>query len=246
MLPFVPNVSNFTLPPPIVNTTVPGTATVHVPYDNVAPSVSSAQINNNARGNSNAAAPPPVAPPVTDTPDLPQVTPLPSVLTGAPPGVTLTAQATFIAQLAGQDTSPETQVILVQYEKMVTNSIVKYKPSFAFKPPDEPSSVFGRILLTEKQSTQAPQNIAQSIAKAQSAEIAAVNSVTATAPAPSARSAKTTSNVTETDNDVNSVAPAEAPAPYSAPPPPRAIAAYQVTASRLAIQLPADAATEIV
>src|SRR5690348_10236021 len=107
MLPVVPNVTNYTLPTPIVNTTVPGTAVAHVPYDNVAPSVSSPQVDNNARGNSSAANLP-SAPPAPSA-ELPALTLYSPVLTEAATGFNPGAQATFIAQLAGQDTSPETQ-----------------------------------------------------------------------------------------------------------------------------------------
>jgi len=238
MLPVVPNLSSYTLPTPIVNTTVPGTAITHVPYDNVAPSVSSASVDNNARGNSNS-APAPTAPPVAEAPPA-QVTPLPSVLTGVPSGLNISAQATFIAQLAGQDTSPETQVILVQYEKMVANSNVKYAPSEAFRPQAEPSSVFGRMMQSEKAPTLAAQ---QAAAQTHSVEIATINAVAAVDPRPAARSAKAQANATETSNE-----PADEPAPvatYSAPPPPRAIASYQATATRVASQQAPDEAAEI-
>ncbi|MDE3038675.1 MAG: hypothetical protein KGJ21_09545, partial [Pseudomonadota bacterium] len=63
----------------------------------------------------------------------------------------INAQATFLAQLIGQDITipPETAGILVQYEKLDAYSQVKYKPSNAQKPQAAPSNVFSRILQEE-------------------------------------------------------------------------------------------------
>ena len=59
-------------------------------------------------------------------------------------------QAAFIAQLAAQDATQETHVALLQYEKLVEISNVKYKPSDAFKPSADPSSLFSRLVSSEK------------------------------------------------------------------------------------------------
>jgi len=150
MLPVVPSTTTFTYQTPLVNTVTPGSTVVHTPYDNVAPSVSSDTVENNTKGNST----PPASAPEQITPTVPDGADGFSALLGAgPSSLNAGIPATFIAQLAGQEGSPETQVMLVQYEKMIANSIVKYKPSFAFTPTPEPSSVFGRILQTEKQQS---------------------------------------------------------------------------------------------
>lgn len=134
-------------PPPVVNTTVPGSAILHVPYDNVAPSVSSVQINNNARGNSTAT---PSNAPAEELVDNSGEETAPQRNTARSGGPLASAQTTFLAQLAGQDNSPQSNVILVQYEKLIAYSNVKYKPSNALKPEAEPAGVFGRILQQEK------------------------------------------------------------------------------------------------
>jgi hypothetical protein len=139
---------------PIINTVTPGTTVTHVPYDNVAPSVSNAQVDNNASSN-NAAAPaaePPPAP--ADTADTQAF--YASLANGAAstaPG----AQATFLTQLIAQDLSPPVQTILMQYEKLVAFSNVKYKPSNAFRPEPAPSGEFGRILQQESPPVQSAQ-----------------------------------------------------------------------------------------
>lgn len=133
MLPVVASVNAFNFQTPLVNTTTPGTSVTRMPPDNVAPSLSSATVEDDLQGANQqqlAAA----------------------NANNAKPNV----QSAFIAQLAGQDDSPETQGLLVQYEKQIAISNVKYKPSLAFKPQPEPSSVFGRILQSEKTAPPQP------------------------------------------------------------------------------------------
>lgn len=246
MLPVTPNVTSYTLPPPIVNTTVPGTSVAHVPYDNVAPSVSSAQIDNNTRGNSNAPAQSAPPPPPALTTETTGYTPLASFTSA--PAAGLGAQATFIAQLAGQDLSPESKGVLVEYEKMVANSNVKYMPSEAFKPQMEVNSLFGRILQNEKAQQSQAQQIQQAQTQAQASEITAVsNSAPVVEARPVARSAKPQANAVEAEAEStsNDSAPASE-VTYVAPPTPRYITAYQSTATRVEhFQGSVDPTTEI-
>lgn len=162
----MPIVNSVVPPPPIqtpmVNTAVPGSTVVRVPHDNVPPSVSNAQVENNTRGNNGqqqiaeeqAAPPAPIAEGEEffiehSYPNNPR---------------TVTAQTTFLAQLAAQmDDSPQAQVLLVQYEKLVAFSNVKYKPSNAMKPQAEPAGAFGKILQADKAP---PVPVAQSPAPA--------------------------------------------------------------------------------
>lgn len=142
MQPVVSSIIPNVITTPLINTAVPGSAIVHMPYDNVAPSVSSAQTDPNARGNS---TPPPEE---EHAPAAPPPSPFPNFLSN--PAVSSSVQATFLAQLISQDASPETTGILVQYEKLVAFSNVKYKPSNAMKPAPEPSGVFGKLLQEER------------------------------------------------------------------------------------------------
>ena len=155
MLPIVANIySTNPIQTPLVNTMLPGATVAHVPYDNVAPSVSNAQVENNTKGSSEAAA-------VTtgDQPPPEEAYAAPSPAAGDPANLGTVAQATFLAQLMGQDGSPATQGILVEYEKLVSISNVKYKPSNAMKPPPAPAGVFGKILQQEKASVRAVQPV---------------------------------------------------------------------------------------
>lgn len=143
MLP-VASVNN-PVPVPIVNTTLPGTVVVHVPYDNVAPSISSAQVNNNASPNSEAAA----AEEETATDQADAVSEEAQAASNATSNAAPSLpgpQATFLAQLLSQDGSPPVQTILVQYEKLNALGNVKYKPSNAFRPTQAPANTFGQLL----------------------------------------------------------------------------------------------------
>lgn len=145
MLP-LSNISNYSqIQVPLVNTAVPGSAVTHVPYDTVAPSVSNAQVDNNASPNNvQTTAPQPTAQQVAGNGANPS-----SASIGQQQSQNTGLQTAFLTQLLAQDNSPETQTILVQYEKLVALGNVKYKPSNAFKP-EEPSSLFGQILHQEQ------------------------------------------------------------------------------------------------
>lgn len=116
----------------LVATALPNTLALRVPSTNVAPSVSSAQIDNNASAkttfvsekkslNSLAVA--------IKKPDDFEVQN--SLVNQAKAGI---GQAAFFAQLANSDSSPEVNKFFAQYEKLVKYQSVKYKPSDAGKP----------------------------------------------------------------------------------------------------------------
>ncbi len=238
--------SAVTTPPPIVNTTTPGTNETHTPPTIVAPSFSSSQVDNNARGNSTyvkaAEAPPP---PLTQ-----------SVSTGASASVgvpqspsdkfTLGAQTNFLAQLIGQDITPSVQGVLVQYEKLVNIGNVKYKPSDAGIPEEQPSSVFGKLLQSEhQQPPPAPVQQQQSAAAiaASSGNQSQQNPVAAprlTAEVSPSRPSRP-SFAEEIAVEDAGIALQNAPAPKA---PPRGISAYLSTASRVSSQSAEDTSAE--
>ncbi len=129
---------------PIVNTMLPGATILHVPVDNVAPPVSNAQVHNNSRGNGGSAKPQGESAPIVLTGTNVTF----ALAQGDPANIAPAAPATFIAQLISQGV-PITGLLL-EYEKLISFSNVKYKPSNAHKPPPPPAGVFGRILQQEK------------------------------------------------------------------------------------------------
>src|SRR5688572_30150488 len=118
MLPAVANISP-TAPATtsLVATSLPENFAQRVPYTNVSPTVSSVQINNNARGNGSYVAVENVASyavPVTDG----------DAATGTAGGVTPTKiPAAFLAQMIGQSVPPAMQGVLSHvlgaYDEMV-------------------------------------------------------------------------------------------------------------------------------
>ncbi len=139
---------------PLVNTSVLGSQTTRVLADNVAPSVSNAQVDNNARGNGGAFTSSPS--PAQTAPDSSAQFNLTASAQNAP---SVNTPSAFLAQLLAQSNSSDnsiTQSILVGYEQLVSISNVKYKPSNALKPSDDLSGVFGRILQQE-QPAQSPE-----------------------------------------------------------------------------------------
>ncbi len=200
----------------LIATPLPGTNALRVPHDNVAPSVSIAQVNNNARGNGGAA--------VTQAQPQQAVLPvvnsaggaLPAMLSSAPAPLSASSQTTVFAQMLGQDSPPGTTLrgIMVEYEKLVSFSSVKYKPSYATLPEPEPSSLFTRLLQQEKAAKPAPiaQEPLQTAARAGQSAQAAAN---ANAPAP--RAAAQRGSVSETPapraktSGGNSTAPVQTP-----------------------------------
>lgn len=142
-------------PPPttLVNTPLPDTiAAVRVPPDNITPSFSNVQINNNARGNSGALVlaetPPPAAAASVSAGAVATGGSLPGY--GAP--------ATFLAQLIGQNIAgAPLNGYLQQYETMIRNSLVKYGNSGAFAPPPQPSAYEKFVAQQRLEQPSAPQ-----------------------------------------------------------------------------------------
>jgi|CXWL01.1.fsa_nt_gi hypothetical protein len=151
------NTVNIPTPPTLVATALPNSIALRVPYDNVAPSVSSSQLDNNASGNRNSL-------PKTESPQsFVNVSSAIenfslSSLTVNSASYTANAQTSFLAQLAGGDLSPEVHGIFVQYDKLVSFANVKYKPSNAGKPVD-PVGIFKTLLQLEHESQDNPQPI---------------------------------------------------------------------------------------
>lgn len=139
----------YTPPPPtFVATYIPGNSgAVRAPADAVAPSVSNAEIHNDTKGSTplpgntqNA----PVQLPVSGGAFVPSIS-------NSSTSLSASAQMTFMAQMIGQDSSPVTRHIMVEYEKMMTLSQVKYKPSNAGLPQqNDPADVFQKMLAQEK------------------------------------------------------------------------------------------------
>jgi hypothetical protein len=136
---------------PLTNTAILGSNVTRVPSDNVPPSVSNAQVDNNAKGNSDSFASASAA--INAQVESDATFSLPS---GASPTPSVNLPTTFLAQLLGQDIAPDinsvTGSILLAYEKLIVLSNVKYKPSNALKPLPGPAGVFGNLL----QQSQAP------------------------------------------------------------------------------------------
>ena len=226
MLPVTAGIVSYNYQTPLVNTTTPGTHVTHVPYDNVAPSVSPAQVDINTNSNNavylSAAEQEAV---VIQQADEVGGLPFAVVLRNARAASPVSAQSAFVAQLAGQSASPETQGILRQYEKLLNYGNVKYMPSNAFKPVPAPTSTPG-IAVAEPAQQAAPK-----LTEAATAHVVSEQVVTQThteAPAPR----KTTGPAAQADTPEADVAQTDVI--IIAPLPPRAISAYTQTASRIA------------
>jgi hypothetical protein len=189
MIPVNISTSPLQTSPPLVNTTTPGTNETRVPPTAVAPSVSSPQIDTNARGNNSLLA----------RKEAPAAAPSsPSVSFTATAGVpqpaqtyTLGAQVNFLAQLIGQDTSAPTQRVLVEYEKLANIAGVKYKPSNAGKPEASvTSSLFDEFLLNERTQTVQARTQAQNQAQIQAQIQAQTQAQTTTAASIAAQTAE--------------------------------------------------------
>ena len=151
----IPTVNTVSVIPPattLVNTSVPGSIALRPPADSVAPSVSSAVIDNNARGNSTVLSS--TVPGEAPAADIAE--PFSSLLSGGSADGIASAQTNFFAQLIGQGGGEDAHALLVVYEKLVEIAQVRYKPSNADLPAPEPSGVYGRILQQEKQQVRTP------------------------------------------------------------------------------------------
>lgn len=149
-------------PPPttLVATALPNSIALRVPYDNVPPSVSNTQLDNNARSNQNIlqkSGDAQAAAAITSSTENFSVTSIANTQ-----ALNIAAQTTFLAQLAAGDISPEVRTIFAQYDKLVSYANVKYKPSNAGKP-SEPVGMFGRFLQQEKTPVELPQTVQENI-----------------------------------------------------------------------------------
>lgn len=143
----VGNTINTPPPPTLVSTPLPNSMALRVPYDNVPPSVSNTQLDNNTNGNHNAL--PKASHPQTNL-TINSETENFSINTAArSQELIVNPQTVFLAQLAAGDISPEVRTIFAQYDKLVSYANVKYKPSNAGKP-TEPIGIFGQFLQKEK------------------------------------------------------------------------------------------------
>lgn len=207
LLPAVPSTVSY-IPPqaPLVNTAMPGSDVARVPYDNVAPTVSNVQIDNNARGNNGyaSAAPSNASAEAAGNFELGS----PAMRSGGNLGM----PTAFLAQLLGQTLSAEidsvTQSLLVEYEKLVFLSNVKYKPSNAFKPPPAPVSIFDTVLRDTR--TQASEPLPVTTNTPVSDETAPVTVVTALPR--SGKLSQTDSGEAQLVDDIPADVPADIPA----------------------------------
>ena len=245
----ITSTSAVTTPPPIVNTTTPGTNETHLPSTMVAPSFSSAQLDNNASGNNTIVK--------ASMPDVPQTQTLAAATSsnvGVPQSAsdkfTLGAQTNFIAQLIAQgDNSPSAQGVLVQYEKLVNIANVKYKPSDAAKPQEQPSNLFGKLVQQSEHDqpvavTSAPKTFsAAQIAASSGSETQAppVNTTRLTTDIGSAPRSSRPSFAEEIAETTTQVAVQNTPAPKATS---RGISAYLNTASRVQAQSLEDTSSE--
>lgn len=144
------NTINFLTSPTLVATTLPNSIALRAPYDSVAPSVSSAKLDNNASGNS-------ISLPKSDESQLPvpaNIATEKSFLSTNTNSASFAAnaQTAFLTQLASGDISPEVYGIFVQYDRLISYANVKYKPSNAGKPVD-PVGLFSALLQLEKENS---------------------------------------------------------------------------------------------
>ena len=235
----IPTVSTVSILPPVtlVNTSVPGSIALRAPIDSVAPSVSSAQLDNNARGSSTALAAPAASSAAAPSP-ADSFALLPS--SNSADGIA-TAQTNFFAQLIGQGGGQDAHSLLVVYERLVENSQVRYKPSNADLPAPAPSGVYGRILQQEKQQVQdipqivLPQPRAATTADAPAAAAASLPVIRVV------REEKTTATTTTAAPAEDTSSSEEAPsysyttAANAAPLPTKAASAYVTTQARPAL-----------
>lgn len=148
MITHIGNNVNIPMPVTLIATALPGSLALRVPYDNVSPSVSSSQLDNNASSNNNY-LPTANVPPNAAGDYSPEITAVQLQLKQST--YNTTAQTGFLAQLAAGEISPEVRGLFAQYDKLVSYANVKYKPSNAGKP-SEPVSMFKTLLQIEQES----------------------------------------------------------------------------------------------
>jgi len=151
MLPVATITAPVPAPATLIATALPDSNALRVPADTVAPTVSSVSVDLNASGNS---APQPIISAQTPAPAAIASNDNAPLFAGAlDAGSSPAAQAAFIAQLVSQEIPPAQRSaysgVLEQYEKIVANSFVKYKPSNAGIPQFTPEHAFQQTLHEE-------------------------------------------------------------------------------------------------
>jgi|GEM_PF-5872028 len=159
----------------LVATQIPNSIALRVPPDNVSPSVSSAQLDNNASGNNMVSSLKSISPSLQIPVQVASAS-IDSSFAGGSSSVLSAGQAGFLAQLASGEVSPVVHGIFVQYEKLMSYGTVKYKPSDAGKP-TAPASLFSAILTSEQPAAA----VQQSVSVVKSAEVISQNQVTQSA-----------------------------------------------------------------
>ncbi len=212
MLPTIANTQIQQVQTTLVATPLPDTNAMRAPYDNVAPSVSSAQIHDNARGKGGAV--PAAQEAAQAAPSSAAAAPVIAAGYSTSPGLSAGAQTILFAQMLAQTPAGQGAFasMMIEYEKLVAFSQVKYKPSLATQPPPAPSGLFGKIMQQQKaaaQTTTVHRIMAETAADDGPEPVAA--------PAPQARPV---------------VSENPAPAEAVASPPVAAIGAYEASAHR--------------
>lgn len=232
-------------PPPVSTVPAPVAATQAVVPTAVTPTISIASSSNNARGNngllgigaSTAGAPPPASQPA------PASNARAAAILQAN-GLTTSDTNGFLAQLISQDLSPESRSVLVQYEKLVYFSTIKYKPSDAQKPEAVPADLFSRIVNEKRsQSPTAGALASRILAESADSEGAAVSIATQTASTPqSSRPRPTLAQEIEAEESALAAILDSTPAPAVAAAP-AALVAYISSANRVRVETPIEAST---
>lgn len=149
MFAYLGNTINIPATTTLVATPLPNSIALRPPYDNVSPSVSSSQLDNNARGNRNSSSKENAPQTVIVNSASENFSTITSSTNS--PSYTANAQTSFLTQLAAGDISAEVRGLFAQYDKLVSFANVKYKPSNAGKPVD-PIAIFKTLLQLEKES----------------------------------------------------------------------------------------------
>lgn len=145
MIPFNPSQTLTNVSAPIVTAPTTAPSSTPAPVNAVSPTFSIVQVADNARGNTTI---------VANTQGEEQNAPEKQLPSNNRPIINraggLGGTINFLAQLIGQEASSSSRTVLVQYEKLVNLSTVKYKPSDAFKPQAQPNDVFSKIVIQQR------------------------------------------------------------------------------------------------
>lgn len=149
MFSYLGNTINIPTTTTLVATPLPNSIALRAPYDNVSPSVSSSQLDNNASGNRD------FLPKENSSQNISANSAAENFSVDGSsansPSYSNNAQTSFLAQLAAGDISPEVRGLFAQYDRLVSYANVKYKPSNAGKPVD-PVAIFKTLMQMEKEA----------------------------------------------------------------------------------------------